>query len=298
MPVVNVASQGEFIIDKTFQLGGRTLALYTNGLVQEITDFDGVYDYESIELPEPIVLVEPTDFANASDEQISSVIARAKINKINLHDYWTVGDTRTVTLPAMTASGVGESHVSQDVEYVILHDFTKDGALGGIQPASGSIGFLIGQKDCLKEGGYMNSTNTNSGSWNSSARRTWCNNTYYNALPTYFKNNAVNMSIITAATYNGSSNQTTTDKVALFAEGEIFDARSQSNQTEYNALTQVQYYKTAANRIKKLNGSANAWWERSPYYSYATAFCLVNNNGSANYAGASYTHGLAPFFCI
>lgn len=307
MPVVNVASQGEFIIDKTFIILDKLFALYTNGFVQDITSFQAIYDNESIVLPEPEVLVDSASFTYGTDTDLAAVIQLAKSGVIDLHDYWTVGESRTVSLSAMSASGVGESHAAQNVEYVIMHDFNKNGDLGGILPEAGSLGFLLGQKDCLKTGGYMNSSNTNAGSWNSSARRTWCNNVYLNALPSWLKDNAVRMSIKTAASYNGSTLQTTTDKVALFAAKEIFGGETQtsagtntsySNLAEFNALTQVEYYKTAANRIKTMNNSASDWWERSPHYGSATIFCRVNADGSAGNYNASLTRGLAPFICI
>jgi hypothetical protein len=76
--------------------------------------------------------------------------------------------------------------------------------------------------------------------------------------------------------------------------------QSVSNPTEANALTQFDYYKTSANRVKKLgnNGSADFWWVRSPHYIYARDFCLVSGSGNASNDAATYTHGLAPFGCI
>ena len=84
------------------------------------------------------------------------------------------------------------------------------------------------------------------------------------------------------------------------SEREILDARSYCNQTEYNALFQFDYYKTASNRVKKLGktGSADFWWERSPSYDGSTYFCYVNSGGAAGRFLASTSYGLAPFGCI
>ena len=70
--------------------------------------------------------------------------------------------------------------------------------------------------------------------------------------------------------------------------------------SEADALAQVTWYATAANRIKKLgpSGSAYYWWERSPHSSISYYFCYVTSNGSANYYNASNAYGLAPFGCI
>ena len=146
----------------------------------------------------------------------------------------------------------------------------------------------------------MNSSNTNGGSWNGSARRTWCNNVFRNAIPSTLRAIFKQFKTVTAQTYNGSTNQTSVDYFALPAEREIFDARKYSNGTEFNALFQFDYYKTESNRVKKLGktGTAGYWWERSPYYRNSGIFCFVVPGGSAGTGVASTSSGLAPFGCI
>ena len=164
----------------------------------------------------------------------------------------------------------------------------------------GTCNFIVGQKNGLAEYGYMNSSNTNSGSWDGCARRTWCNNVYYKAIPSALRSIFKKFKTITAQTYNGSTNKVSEDYFTLAAEKEIFGSRTYSNATEANALTQFDYYKTSANRIKKQGdtGSAAYWWERSPYSDYSTYFCTVYSDGSANYNSASSTRLLAPVGCI
>ena len=236
----------------------------------------------------------PVTWAGGTDEEIVAMVAAADAGLINLADYWAVGDTRTVQLSAMSATGVGESHAAQEVELVLMH-------AGGYELADGSIcNFVVGQKDCLNEKGYINSTNTNTGSWEGSARRAWCNNEYKNALPSTLLPIFKQFKTVTAQTYNGSTNQTSVDYFALPAEREIFDAINYCNQTEYNALFQFDYYKTASNRVKKLGktGDTGVWWERSPRYNNPTYFCYVYSKGNASANIASNTFGLAPFGCI
>ena len=43
------------------------------------------------------------------------------------------------------------------------------------------------------------------------------------------------------------------------------------------------------------NGSAYAWWERSPNSGNSNNFCNVNSDGTANWNNANNTNGLAPF---
>ena len=246
-------------------------------------------------------------WAGGTDEEIVKMVQLADAGIINLSDYWAVGDTRTVQLSAMSATGVGESQSAQEVDLVLMH-------AGGYElneaVASGrtTCSFIVGQKDSLATAGYMNSSNTNSGSWDGSARRAWCNSVYKNALPSTLLPIFKQFKTITAQTYNGSTNQESVDYFALPAAKEVFggsatsagSATSHSNLTEFNALFQFDYYKTASNRVKKLGktGAAIYWWERSPYYYASIGFCGVSSDGTADINGAGYGYGLAPFGCI
>ena len=151
------------------------------------------------------------------------------------------------------------------------------------------------------ERGYMNSSNTNSGGWKSCARRTWCNNVYYNALPSAWKSivKTVNKKSGTGGG-NSSGTETTQDKIFLASEIEIFGSTAYSVSGEG---TQYQYYKNAtANRYKmpKLTSSSvsHIYWERSPYSGNASYFCSVSGNGNANFNSAYFAGGVAPCLCI
>ena len=262
----------------------------------------GGYYYELYGAPVKIVT-----WAGGTDEEIVAMVEAADQGKINLSDYWAVGDIRTVQLSAMSATGVGESHDAQEVELVLMHaggyDLNEAVASGRTK-----CSFIVGQKDLLATYGYMNSSNTNSGSWNGCARRTWCNEVYKNALPSTIMPIFKQFKTITAQTYNGSTNQESVDYFALPAAKEVFGGSASSaggstgssNLIEFNALFQFDYYKTASNRVKKLGktGSASVWWERSPYYDNSTSFCSVYSNGNTVVDYASKNGGLAPFGCI
>lgn len=246
-------------------------------------------------------------WANGTDEEIVKMVQLADEGKINLSDYWVVGDIRTVQLSAMSATGVGESHAAQKVDLVLMH-------AGGYElntaVASGrtKCSFVVGLKDSLAETGYMNSSDTNSGSWNGSKRRTWCNNVFRNAIPSTLRAIFKQFKTVTAQTYDGSTNQTSVDYFALPAAKEVFggsassagSGTSYSNLTEFNALFQFDYYKTSPNRVKKLGkiGRAGYWWERSPYCWLSSSFCCVDSGGAAGAGDVSSSNGLAPFGCI
>lgn len=254
-----------------------------------------------------IITYKIVDWASGTDEEIANMVAAADAGIIELADYWAVGDTRTVQLSAMSATGVGESHAAQQVDLVLMHSGGYD-LNTAVESGRTKCNFIVGMKDCLAEIGYMNSSNNNSGSWNDSARRTWCNSIFKNAIPSTLLGIFKQFKTITAEAYNGNTNQTSVDYFALPAAKEVFGGSassagpdtSLSNLTEFEALFQFDWYKTASNRVKKLGktGDAIEWWERSPRYSDYSGFCNVGANGNAYISYAKYTRGLAPFGCI
>ena len=234
--------------------------------------------------------------------------------KITLEDVksvWHLGDTRSVDLAAMEATGVGESHRAQTVEMEIL-DFDHDTLTTPIGDITKAL-ITVDLKNCLRdanvtdttgssntENGYINSTNTNVGGWTSCARRTWCNNVFYNALPSYFKNLVKPVDKLTSAGSGSSTINTDSNYCFLLSEIEIFGSISYSKEGEGS---QYAWFNNAeVNRYKLPKWSSNAvsdrWWERSPYGSNSYLFCYVAVNGYANSNGASSASGLAPACCI
>ena len=230
-------------------------------------------------------------WSTGTDEEVAAMVAAADAGKINLSDYWKAGDTRTVHLSAMSATGVGEGHAAQDVQFVLTDP-------GHYTLASGKkCNFVVLQKDCLKNRGYMNSQDTNSGGWNSCARRTWCNSVYRNAVPSTLRGIFKQFTTY-AANGGGSSSVASSDYFALFSEKEVFGSTTYANSSAESANSQLTWFKTSWNRIKRVNGSARYWWERSPRSGYSNRFCAVNGGGGAGGVSALNSYGLAPFGCI
>ena len=313
---------GTVLVDNTTRDKYKTTGFEKSGLTNDKVYYfalfpystDGVYNYDSGNR----LLGEPTElkivtFADGTDEEIAKMIQAHYNDKINIADYWAVGDTRTVSLSAMSATGVGESHRAQTVQFVIL-DFEHDDlatAINGHSKAAVSIGL----KDCLMdatsasnvnngykdtENGYMNSTNTNVGGWKSCARRTWCNNVYFSALPSAWQSIVKTVNKKVSVGNNSSKIETVQDKIFLAAEIEIFGSTTYSFAGEG---TQYQYYKNAtANRYKMPKWSSsdvsNIYWERSPNRGNTFNFCYVYTSGGANNGSANNVRGVAPCLCI
>lgn len=242
-------------------------------------------------------------WADGTDAEIVAMVNAADNGEINLADFWSVGDERKVTLSAMTATGVGESHAEQTVTLVLMNAGGK--TLANATP-SGRIecSFIVGMKNGLANGtsveaGYINASDTTSGGWESCARRTWCNNVFRNAIPSALRDIFKQHFNITSG---GSSDTitTSTDYFALPAEMEVFGSVTIANPTVESNLAQFEYYKTSANRVKKRgdSGSANSWWERSILSGSSSHFCNVGSAGGTGYNTASTAYMLAPFGVI
>ena len=256
--------------------------------VAETSNYLGGSATCTVELESALEIV---SWASGTDEQIAAMVAAADAGQIDLSDYWSEGDTRTVSLSSMSATGVGESHAAQSVQFVLSDP-------GHFTLASGKpCNFVVNMKDCLKETGYMNSSNTNSGGWNGCARRTWCNNVFRNAIPSGLRP-AFKQFKTKAATGTGTASTTSTDWFALPSEMEVFGRVTYANSSAESGNTQLNYYKTSSNRVKKVNGSADWWWERSPNSGGSAYFCVVSGGGSADNYSASVGNGLSPFGCI
>ena len=224
---------------------------------------------------------------------------------------WHLGDTRSVDLAAMEATGVGESHRAQTVEMEIL-DFDHDTLTTPVGSITKAL-ITVDMKNCLRdanvtdttgssntENGYMNPTNTNVGGWTSCKRRSWCNNIFYNALPTYFKDLVKPVNKLTSAGNQSSTINTDSDYCFLLSEIEIFGSISLSKAGEGSQYAWLASATINKYKLPKWNSSASSdyWWERSPRNNFSSNFCGVYYTGDVGNDGASNTYGLAPACCI
>ena len=313
---------GTLVVNNTvrdkYRTTGYTVTGLTNGKKYYFTLFpyntDGVYNYDAgnrlLGEPEDLKIV---TFADGTDAEIAKMIEAHYAGKINISDYWAVGDKRTIHHNAMDATGVSESHKANDYAYVIIgieHDDLVTAINGKTKAAItiqtermlylDTVTEYNSSYDTLHECGYINSSNTNSGGWEGCARRTWCNNVYKKCLPTYIQNMMKQVKKLTSVGSQSSTIKTSNDYAFLPSEIEIFGSTAYSFAGEGK---QYQYFKNAtANRYKKpcydSSYVSGWWWERSPHSGSGLRFCCTNVYGSVIWNFASNAGGVAPCLCI
>lgn len=313
---------GTLVVDNTVRDKYKTTGYTVTGLTSDKQYYfvlfpyntDGVYNYDTGNrlLGEPGELKIVT-FADGTDAEIARMIKAHYAGKINIGEYWAVGDKRTIHHNAMDATGVSESHKANDYAYVIIgieHDDLVT-AINGKAKAAITIQTerllyldttteYNNSLDASHECGYMNSSDMNSGGWEGCERRTWCNNVYKKCLPAYVQSMMKQVKKLTSVGGQSSTIKTSNDYAFLLSEIEIFGNIPYSFGGEG---TQYQYFKNAtANRYKSPRTSnsyvSGIWWERSPCRSANESFCVVNAAGNTNIADASQARSLAPCLCF
>lgn len=313
---------GTLVVDNTtrdkYKTTGYTVTGLTNGKQYYFTLFpystDGVYNYDAGNR----LLGEPRDlkivtFADGTDAEITKMIEAHYAGKINIGDYWAVGDKRTIHHNAMDATGVSESHRANDYAYVIIgieHDDLVT-AINGKTKAAITIQTermlyldttteYNASYNASHECGYINGSSTNSGGWEGCVRRTWCNNVYKKCLPTYIQNMMKQVKKLTSAGSRSSTIKISNDYAFLLSEIEIFGSAAYSYAGEGK---QYQYFKNAtANRYKKPRFDdslvSGHYWERSPYFGSESRFCHVDVSGNSHYNDASNSYGITLCLCL
>lgn len=313
---------GTLVVDNTVRDKYKTTGYTVTGLTSDKQYYfvlfpyntDGVYNYDTGNrlLGEPGELKIVT-FADGTDAEIARMIKAHYAGKINIGEYWAVGDKRTIHHNAMDATGVSESHKANDYAYVIIgieHDDLVTAINGKVKAAitiqTERLLYLDttteynNSLDASHECGYMNSSDMNSGGWEGCERRTWCNNVYKKCLPAYVQSMMKQVKKLTSVGGQSSTIKTSNDYAFLLSEIEIFGNIPYSFGGEG---TQYQYFKNAtANRYKSPRTSnsyaSGIWWERSPCRSANESFCVVNAVGDTNIADASQERSLAPCLCF
>lgn len=214
--------------------------------------------------------------ANFADNDWTAIIDACHKNQVP--DTWLVGNQKAMTIngTAYAIDIIGKGH-----------DDYADG--------SGKAPLTFSLHDCYADRKMMNGGSTNSGGWTSCSMRQTDLPAILALMPTEVQNGIREVNKLTSAGSKSSTINTTADKLFLLSEIEIFGNITYSVSGEG---TQYDYYKVGNSKVKNYNGSANYWWQRSPYIGNYTNFCAVSNSGLADYISANDTYCVAFGFCF
>lgn len=233
------------------------------------------------------------DFATATWEEIEIMLQRHYEGIINLADFWSVGATRNHRFGSMMSNEVGESHNTSTQKIVIL-GFDHDIVTGGTKSAI-TLGLLNG----LGNPGYINATNTNVGGWGTSARRSWCNNTFYNSLESGLKSLIKPVDKMYTAGNRSNVIKSVSDKCFLLSETEIFG--NNAGVSFGNEGKQYNYFLSGGSQRKRQGDNVSGydnWLTRSTCKDDANHFVYVENDGDPNQCDANSNYQIIPAFCI
>ena len=244
--------------------GTWTVSVTVNGIFISINcEIKTVAQYE---------LALSTNLETASWDFIDSISKSG-----NAASIWSVGDKKTINIDGT------------DYQFQII------GFNHATKTAGGTAGITFQMVDCMNATAQMNSSNTNVGGWTSCAMRTSTMATLLTKLPSALQNVIKTVNKLTSAGNQSATINTTSDKLFLLSEVEIFGSTTYSKSGEGS---QYAYYKAGNSKVKKVNGSASGWWERSPDGSNDIIFCFVNNGGYATKMTAGAQYGVAFAFCV
>ena len=213
--------------------------------------------------------------ANFADNTWAQVIEACQ--KKSIPSTWKVGDQKSMTIDGM--------YYVIDIIGINHDTYTA----GGTAPLTFQL------YDCYGKLKKINSSETNRGGWKNSSMRTTHLPAILALMPTEVQNGIREVSKKASVGGGSSTIETVSDKLFLLSEVEIFGSTTNSAAGEG---TQYDYYKAGNIKAKKRNGSAESWWERSPYASNTSSFCMVSTIGNAAISEASSSRGVAFGFCF
>ena len=237
---------------------------------------------------------------------------------------WSVGDTKTITIDG-TVGNTTFSGLSIDV---FILGFDHNSAIEGSNTIHFKIGKISGTHVALYDSKYgasrdestgyfsMNTTNTNSGGWEScNMRNTLLGNSgtptsppagsLLAALPSDLRAVMKAVKKYSDNTGGGSDNASyvtsTTDYLFLLAEFEFFGERTGANSAEQNYQAQYDYYKAGNSKIHYKHDDTSSAINvlcRSVNASMSNNFRVVSDGGSSSLRIAGYSWGLSPAFVV
>ena len=215
---------------------------------------------------------------NMTWQEIAEIAATGEAQR-----HFKIGDTKDIVL-----------YTGERVKGVIL-GFNHDVLSENGRAADKTAGITFGLKDLLDGEYEMNEKNTNTGGWEKSKMRNVYMPRFLSLLPADLRD-AIKPVVKLTGTGGGSDDITSTDdKLFLLSQVEVC---GDDTYTADGEGKQYEYFKDAANVVKRRGGSAYIWWLRSPDLGISTGFWCVGPSGGVSYGGASGSYGVSFGFCV
>ena len=270
------ASKGTTTVSGTADTSGScTLTLYEPGEWSVSASLNGITKTQMVSIGTQTMKL-PLIADAFAENSWETIITACQVGFVP--DTWVVGDSKPM---AINGTNYQIDIIGKN------HDVYTDG--------SGTAPLTFQLHDCYADTNPMNSSNTNSGGWASCAMRSTHLPAILALMPTEVQNGIREVNKLTSGGGHSDTINTTADKLFLLSEIEIFGSVSYSKSGEG---TQYDYYKVGNRKVKNRNGSAYAWWGRSPRDNNSAYFCYVNSSGNTLYNSASSAGGVAFAFCF
>ena len=214
--------------------------------------------------------------ATFADNSWSDIIAACESGEVP--DTWNVGDTKAMEIGGNTYN---IQIIGKD------HDVYSDG--------SGTAPLTFQLVECYGIKYQMNSTSINTTGWSGSAMRTAHLAEILSAMPSEVQSA---IKSVDKQTLKGDKSglETTSDKLFLLSEYEVFGSTTYSNSNAEGS--HYAFYDNDGSTVKTFNGGSAAWWLRGPHYNGSNNFSHVNNNGRLMGNSAGNGSGVAFGFCF
>lgn len=214
--------------------------------------------------------------------QIAAAAAEGKAESL-----WQLGDTKAVQIGSDTyhAQIIGFDH---DDLYTADTSYNK---------GTNKAGITFQLQEVYTTSSRMDETDSNACSWRDSEMRTTTLKGLLGKMPADIKNNMRKIKKQTATSGTNTALIATEDQLFLLSEVEVFGTSDLHSATGEGK--QYDFYAAGNSKIKKkLTGSANSWWLRSPRSSNSYSFVSVISDGSWTSGTAYYASGVAFGFCV
>lgn len=207
----------------------------------------------------------------------------------------TLGVSNPLTLAQLSEwarSGEAANHVKVHDRIMVSDMELEIVGIGQDTDENGCTNTVTLRTTAIVDNRCMNDGTCNG--WRESSMRSWLNNELLNSLPDEIKK-YVRPVKKQCRTCDGASYEVV-DTIWLFSESELFGSAIYSPGEEGK---RYEAFATSADRqVSDDDGDTCWYWERSPYSSHGTSFCIVDSSGTAGYAYASCTYGVALGFCV